>query len=140
MTAPILGKAPPEPRDYRPMSWWLFLALREWACVVAEQEQAHVYLVGSVLTKSNPRDVDLSIVLPRAEFERRFGTLPDDPSPDAHRELWKQTEQAKVNHWINAQKAVEDMVHLDVKFAPDCWWTEKDRLLLAAPSEEGRDA
>ena len=146
MTAPILGKQPPEPRDFRPMSWWIFLALREWAQTVADAEQANVYLVGSVLTKINPRDIDVSIVLPRDVFEARFGPLPDDPSPEAHRELWRRTEQAKVNHWLGAQKAVEDIVRVDVKFSPDCWWPDRDRLLLAAPitslqaAHEARDA
>ena len=131
MVSPVLGKRPPDRRDYRPFTWGHFLILRGWAQRVAEAEHAPVYLVGSALSQTVPRDVDVSIVLSRAEFEQRFGPLPDDPSPDAHRELWQATELAKAKHYCDIQEAVEYAIHVDVKFAPDCWYPSSDRLLLA---------
>ena len=132
---PELGKRPADKRDYRPFTWELFLALRAWAQGVAAQEQAHVYLVGSALYKSPPRDVDISVVLPRAEFERRFGPIPDPATrtPEDMGALFNKTLLAKVKHYVDAQETVNFQVHVDLKFAPDDWWTDKDRLLLAAP-------
>lgn len=118
------------------MTWLLFLALRNWARGVAATEHATVCLVGSALYRFPPRDVDVSIILPRAEFERRFGPLPDTSDPDDHRQLWTATEKAKAEamHDMNAQEAVEWAVLVDVKFAPDCWWPDADRLVLAVAS------
>lgn len=133
MSTPEMGKHPPDRRDNRPMTWPLFLALRAWAQDVATAEHATVCIVGSALYRFPPRDVDVSIILPRAEFERRFGPLPETSDPEAHRELWAATEKAKAAglHEIKAQEAVEWAVRVDVKFAPDCWWPDGERLVLA---------
>ena len=79
---PILGKAHPEPhRDYRFFTWRYFLRLRAWAQRVADHERAPVYLVGSTLTKTRPRDVDVSIIVPHARFVAQFGPIPPQPDP-----------------------------------------------------------
>ena len=116
------------------MTWGAFLALRAWARHVAATEQADVYLVGSALSTIPPRDVDVAIVLPRAAFERRFGPLPDtdDAHDDAHKRIWAETHKAKVQHYSDAQEAVVWAVHVDIRFTPDCWWADHDRVLIAA--------
>lgn len=53
----------------------LKLQLHGWACQMAVRFGVPVYLVGSSLTDDNPRDVDLSIVLPDDEFTARYGDV-----------------------------------------------------------------
>jgi hypothetical protein len=136
---PVLGKHPPEKRDYRPLTWARIRRLRAWAQKVAQEEKASVYLVGSALTKSRPRDVDVAVVWPVAEFESRFGKLPaEGGTPEMNAYIHRMfNEMAMHAHY--AQEAVNWKVRVDVRFCPDSWWPEKDRLLLAAPGDlEGR--
>jgi hypothetical protein len=53
----------------------LKLMLHGWACQIATRFGVPVYLVGSTLTEDNPRDTDISIVLPDEEFAARYGDV-----------------------------------------------------------------
>jgi hypothetical protein len=53
----------------------LKLQLHGWACQIAIRFGAPVYLHGSVLDSDEPRDVDVSVVLPDAQFEARYGSV-----------------------------------------------------------------
>ncbi|HUY77095.1 MAG TPA: hypothetical protein VMV29_10015 [Ktedonobacterales bacterium] len=141
---PILGKAEPSPhQDYRPLTWKRFLALRAWARRVADAEDAPVYLVGSALTKSPPRDLDVSIVLPLARFVAQFGPIP----PNAHSAAEHQDVNRmpaymnRLHHYLTYERPYQvwaleaglAYTRLDLKICPDTWWPNKDRLLLASP-------
>lgn len=59
----------------------------DWACrPVADAFETPVYLVGSVLTRPDFRDIDLRVILPDEDMVRMFGEdgtygLPDRPAP-----------------------------------------------------------
>lgn len=135
---PILGKAPAEPhRDYKLLTWKRFLKLRAWAQRVADHEQAPVYLVGSALTKSHPRDLDVSIIVPHDRFVARFGPLPE-PLSEAMRQLLHDTHvylyvTQPYWGWQIEMGCYMGFMRIDLKICPDSWWPEKDKLLLAAP-------
>jgi hypothetical protein len=48
-------------------------ALRRWANEIAKRYDSPVYLVGSALTKPNPRDVDVIVILSDEAFFKRYG-------------------------------------------------------------------
>jgi hypothetical protein len=143
---PILGKAPAQPhRDYRLLTWARFLRLREWAQMVANYEEAPVYLVGSALYKSHPRDIDVSIIVPHDRFVAQFGPIPP-PGPENYSDpkgmacymqklhLYLFSERPYW-HWMIQDGLWMDFTRIDLKICPDSWWPEKDKLLLAAPVE-----
>ena len=141
MNEPILGKREPTNRDYRPITWDAFLALRSWAKDVAAKYGAQVYLVGSALDKTEPRDIDLAIVLPLAEFETRYGPIPPTLEYDAEGVPFTSPERIAyidrlygrvMNDRQSAHAVTGGRYTIDVKLCPDSWWPEKDRLLLAA--------
>jgi len=128
MPDPVLGKSPPRPRwDNKLMTWSRFLKLRKWAKTVYERTGYHVYLVGSVLTKARPRDIDIAVLVPDAEYRAKYGdTLPgrDDPNRDA----WFKD---NFPFYHEAMDAITwKVTFVDVKLCSDAWWPEKDRLLL----------
>lgn len=131
---PILGKRPPQKYDYRLLTWPIFLALRAWAQQVSAEEQADVYLVGSAVRTAVPRDVDVAVVLPRDEFERRFGAIPE-PGTDAMKAYVLTIRDATEDRYFSAQHAVRFGVLVDLRFTPDEWWADKPRILLAASKE-----
>jgi hypothetical protein len=51
------------------------LNLLAWARKVSEWIDAPVYLVGSALRKSDPRDIDIRAILSDAQFAERFGPV-----------------------------------------------------------------
>ena len=58
--SPILTKNEPnEVWDNKLMTWDMFLKIRTWAQKVADDNRAPIYLVGSVLKKESPRDIDI---------------------------------------------------------------------------------
>lgn len=138
---PILGKAHPEPhRDYKPFTWSRFLKLRSWAQRVADHERAPVYLVGSALTKSHPRDLDVSIILPHDRFVAHFGPIPEPLTGamqqflhDTHVYLFVTQPYWK---WMIDGGLYMGFTRIDFRICPDSWWPEKDKLLLATPRGE----
>lgn len=137
---PILGKREPQPwRDHHPMTWARFLKIRAWAQEVAERTGWPVYLVGSALSKVRPRDIDISIIMPEAEFIRRYGPIPDPESPEMERYLLGPTsDPVRWQSFHALDDALRMRKRVDLKLCPDTWWPEKDRLLLAAPKVRDR--
>lgn len=144
---PILAKAEPYPaQDHKPLTWRRFLALRAWAQRVADAEVAPVYLVGSALTKSRPRDLDVSIILSHDRFVARFGPIPPNAlTPQEHADVRRMPAYMdRLRHYLRyerpyhvwAYEAHLDYTRIDLKICPDSWWPEKDKLLLAASTEK----
>lgn len=135
---PKLEKHPHEPhRDYKHMTWETFLTLREWAQEMANKEGYPVYLVGSVLWKTYPRDIDVSVVIPVVAFEERFGKIPDtQDGVNNYLATNKKLGEANVPYIINVQERLRWVTRIDLKFTPDTWWNYKDRMLLAQPKTE----
>lgn len=143
---PILGKAPAEPhRDYKLLTWSRFVKVRAWAQRVADHERAPVYLVGSALAKSHPRDIDVSIILPAERFVAQFGPIPP-PGPDNYEDPRGMAAYMQKLHlylfvtqpywrWMIDDGLYLGFTRIDLKICPDSWWPEKDKLLLAAPRE-----
>lgn len=138
---PILGKARPDHRDGRPLTWTRVLILRRWAQRVAREHGVSVYLVGSALTKARPRDVDVAVVWPVDEFVRLFGPIPPNsladqdakcPTPMA---LYLRDVHNRVGEsMFNLFGPCFDLrmrVRVDIHFCPDTWWPDRDRLPLA---------
>jgi predicted nucleotidyltransferase len=75
------------------MTWIRFLKIRTWAQTLADELKAPVYLVGSVLDKDIPRDIDISVIFPVKIYEERFGVLPKDKVA-----LGEQMEKMHLNH------------------------------------------
>ena len=131
---PILGKRQDMPvKVHRPFTWTTFRRLREWAKGAADATGYPVYLVGSALSKYRPRDIDVAIIVPVADFERQHGPIPSEPGTPEMHEYLRRVHQSIQFHDFDAQEAVKWRKRVDVKLTPDTWWPEKDRLLLAAP-------
>jgi hypothetical protein len=143
---PVLGKNHPEPhRDHKLLTWKRFLRLREWAQRVADHENAPVYLVGSALKKSHPRDLDVSIILPTDRFVAQFGPVPPNATTIEEQQdpKFMPAYMQKLHYYVfNDQpywKWMIDMglylgfTRIDLKICPAAWWPENEKLLLAAP-------
>jgi len=131
MNEPILGKAEPHGFDYQPMKWNAFLKLRESAQKVANSFGYPVYLVGSVLYKEVPRDIDISIIIPLEKYQEMFGKLPEK------QEIYAYYLGRVINKAFEYTKDLYFCIdyHLDIKVCPDTWWTEKPKMLLAEPNK-----
>ena len=145
---PVLGKADPEPhRDYKLLTWKRFLRLRAWAQRMADNEHAPVYLVGSALTKSHPRDLDVSIILPHDRFVAQFGPIPPNAYTAAeHRDVNRMPAYLSKLHeylfvtqpywkWMIEMGLYMGFTRIDLRICPDSWWPEKPKMLLASPAE-----
>lgn len=134
---PILTKAHADPsRDYKPMTWERFLLLRAWARYVAWREGCTVAMVGSVLEKEIPRDIDVALIWPADKFREMFGTTNHDEMgrvPPEKRRAFQGKWSALL---FSGQKLIEFDTRIDVKLCPDTWWPEKNRLILAEPGGE----
>lgn len=130
MNEPILTKAKPHGYDYKPITWGIFLQLRDAAQKTANSFGHPVYLVGSALHKILPRDIDISVIMPLNDFEKMFGELPKKQEcyPKYLGEIF-----VKSFDYIKDLYFFVDDYHLDIKVCPDTWWTEKDKFLLAKP-------
>ena len=140
---PILGKARPDHRDHRPLTWPRFLRLRAWARRVATEHGVTIYLVGSALGKPRPRDLDVAVVWPVAEYVRLFGPIPpnsldaqatNQPTPMA---LYLRHVHEVVGGTMFAlcEPCFDQRRRIDIHYCPDTWWPERDRMLLAAPEQ-----
>lgn len=128
MNAPILDKRPSHGYDYKPFTWSMFIKLREWAKSITDRTGWKVYLVGSTLEKELPRDIDVSVIMPFEEYERLYGKWPEDKI-ERNQYMYKVWEK-NVKYYFEADEVLEEG-HIDLKFCPDTWWTDKDKLLLA---------
>jgi len=132
MNEPTLTKREPRGDDHQLMTWDIFLKLRDYAKYIADKTGYNVYLVGSVLEKEIPRDIDVSVVMPFEEYERQFGKWPEGTA-ERNRymaETWKNN----VEYYFGILEAVDNKLYIDLKFCPDTWWPEKPKLLLAEHS------
>ena len=143
---PIYDKAPFAPQwEFRQPTWEMFLTIREWAQEVVNLEGYPIYLVGSALWKTYPRDIDLSMILPTSVFEERYGAFPVGQTEELTRlklEAYLSTGGWGEGHNFNVDGAFYSMTlqdrlfyaqRIDFKIQPDCWFTERDKLLLAEP-------
>ncbi len=133
---PRLTKHPDDTdRDHKPMTWERLLLLRAWARWIAWREQCTVALVGSVLEKTAPRDVDVALIWPTEVFQARFGPLPS--SQEDFSRFYRHWPYRMAQHalYISGQELVGWETRIDVRLCPDCWWPEKDRLILATPTD-----
>lgn len=124
--------------DYHMMTWETFLTIREWAQEVANVEGYPLYLVGSALWKSYPRDIDISMIIPIKDFEERFGKIPD--TEDELKEYLNQKEyyQSWGIYQFHIQERIRWINRIDLKFQPDVWFKEKDKMLLVEPNGKAR--
>lgn len=131
MNEPILGKAELHDFDYTPISWYDFLKLRNAAKTAANNIGYPVYLVGSSLSKSLPRDIDISVIIPLKDYEKIFGKIPEKLD-DIY--VYMANIQNKCFEKIeDLHFCLIDTHHLDIKICPDTWWQDKDKMLLASP-------
>lgn len=131
MNEPVLTKRESRGDDYKTMTWDIFLKLKNYAKYIANKTSYKVYLVGSVLEKEIPRDIDISVVMPFEEYERLYGKWPQDTAE--RNKYMAETWRDNVEYYFGILEAVDNKVYIDLKFCPDSWWVEKDKLLLAEP-------
>lgn len=136
--SPRLGKNDPDRRDHKELTWAAVRKLREVAQGVAREHDCEIYLVGSAMAKSKPRDIDIAAVWPLADFERRFGVTVPHGEDEAtrffgdlcHHKDYGDEWQAIIHPFVLAHMGA---YAIDLKVAPDVWWADKPRLLLATP-------
>ena len=132
---PILIKPRPHAYDYKNMTWESFLILREKAKIVADAIGYPVYILGSILEKDTPRDIDVSVIMPLDKYEKMFGKLPD--KQEDYPEYLDRVNQISYKYTRHLHFCIE--YHLDIKVCPDTWWPEKTRMLLAEPKNNTTD-
>lgn len=110
-----------------------YLKLRRFGAYMAARFHAPVYLVGSALTKANPRDIDVRVVLSEDHFKARYGV-------DSHGWLMDGPPQA----WIDEvgkfceQESTRQRLRIDFQVYPArhaMQYCGKPRVVLAAPSD-----
>lgn len=132
MNEPVLGKRKPHGNSYKQFTWSAFLELKEAAQKTADASGFPVYLVGSVLFKEAPRDIDVSVILPSDEYEKRFKPLPTK----------QEYYSAYLNRVFHLSWEFTCHMHfcieydLDIKVCPDTWWPDKPKMLLAYPNSD----
>lgn len=135
MNEPILGKAKPHGYDYKPITLEAFIELKKAAQKAADKIGYPIYLVGSILYKEIPRDIDISIIIPLEKYEEMFGKLPEK----------QEYYGAYLGRVINLSfEYIKDLYfcieyHLDIKVCPDVWWPEKPKTLLVEPNKNNVD-
>ena len=50
---------------------------QDWTHQIARRYNAPVYLVGSAIRRSDPRDIDIRVILSDEAFEARYGSVQD---------------------------------------------------------------
>lgn len=132
--------------EYRQPTWEVFLTIREWAQEVANLEGYPIYMVGSALWKTYPRDIDISMIIPVADFEERYGEIPTAETSETE---WLRLQgylstggyvpHMNFNHDAAVYKmALDERIfygqRVDFKIQPDAWFHGRDKLLLAEPN------
>ena len=101
--------------------------LLRWANMLAGYYGCRIYLVGSATLDDNlePRDWDIRICLPRAEFERRFGSVKaweDEGITGAWTEVrWRWAEECRkrtAEGWANVR------LNIDCQLQPPGTWNK----------------
>ncbi len=127
---PDPDKAPPMPdREGRLLSVGFVIALQAWARWIAAETGCQPYLVGSALAKRCPRDVDVALVWPDAEYEQYFGPIPR--SLEEYEARWRGPFQSAAHAFsISAWQGVGYVPRIDTHLFPECWWPDRPRLPL----------
>lgn len=126
---PILSKNESHPLDYKELTFKDFLIIQEVAQEVANKIGYAVYLVGSALNKHNPRDIDLSIIIPYEEFIKKYDIKDGDSAASCLGASWYGSFEDIVPLLT---LGIEDY-KIDLKITPNNWWTEKEKIILAKP-------
>jgi hypothetical protein len=133
MIQPKYTKYEPQPHyDYHHMTWETFLTIREYAQEIANKEGYPVYLVGSVLWKPYPRDIDLSLIMPLDDFEKRYGKLPEDEESFKYLGNFEYVSSFGM-HRLDLEQRIRYATRIDFKIQPDSWFQGRDKVLLAEP-------
>lgn len=133
---PVLEKNDSHPLDHQELTFKDFLIIQEAAQEVANKIGYDVYLVGSALKKHNPRDIDISIIVPYEEYYDKYieGAYQiTNPHYEAAAFL--------ANAWYKEFENIEALLGLlhfgkykiDLKITPCNWWIDKDKIILARP-------
>jgi hypothetical protein len=139
MNEPIFTKRENDRRHYKRMTWKKFLNLVKWAEGVTEHLGYPVYLVGSVLYKKTPRDIDVAIILPLADFEEKYGKLPEKQEDYAvYLRDTQYNTPGFAGFFFDGEDAI-DGARLDLKICPDTWFTDRPKLLLSTKGEKNND-
>ncbi len=133
--SPVLGKVPTTAKDYAPIPLETMEHLLNWARWVSVEAGAPVYLVGSVLHKPQPRDIDVAIIWPLDTFERLFEPVPREDSQAKWDWFWAAERVQYGNHALkmSASHGVGYIPRIDVKCCPDVWFPDQPKLLIAHP-------
>jgi hypothetical protein len=115
------------------MTWETFLTIREYAQEIANEEGYPVYLVGSVLWKPYPRDIDISMIMPVEAFEKRYGTLPNDEQKLYQYLSRQEYGNSFGHHRLELECRIRYATRIDFKIQPDVWFNGRDKPLLAEP-------
>jgi hypothetical protein len=124
-----------------------------WALHMVARFNGPVYLLGSVLHKPAPRDIDIRIVVPDSEFAARYGHTLVQTELDQYHPFRKERSMttASIVRWDEdgpTQRWVDDMAkfgahlsqrlneNVDLKAWPESYWRRPypRPLVLAAPS------
>lgn len=133
--SPIYEKTDPHPtRDFAPITPATMEHLFNWARWASVEAGSPVYLVGSVLYKTRPRDIDVAIIWPLDRFEHLFGPVPQDESEWTA--FWTQDglRHALGAFHVSASSGVGHIPRIDVKLCPDVWFLDKPKVLIGHPT------
>lgn len=134
MIQPKYTKHEPQPQyDYHHMTWETFLTIREYAQEIANEEGYPIYLVGSVLWKPYPRDLDISMIMPIEDFEKKYGKLPDDEKSLYEYLDKKEYWSSFAKYRLETETRIRYATRIDFKIQPDIWFQGRDKILLAKP-------
>ena len=126
---PTLSKNKSHPLDYKELTFKDFLIIQEAAQEVANKIGYAVYLVGSALKKHNPRDIDLSIIIPYEEFIKKYDIKDGDSAASCIGAAW----YGSFDDIEPLLRFGFDEYKIDLKITPNNWWIEKEKMILARP-------
>lgn len=131
INTPELGKSEPHGFDNRPLTMLDFFKLKEAAQIVSNTWGYPVYLVGSVLYKEVPRDIDISVIIPVEAYEDLFGKIPNNQ--DDFPKYLNDVLYNSFKYIEPLMTCLSDKYHVDVKVCPNTWWKDKPKFILATP-------
>lgn len=134
---PTLGKAEPDPRDYRKLTFKDFIIIQQAAQEVANNMGFPVYLVGSAIYKHSPRDIDLAIIIPHDEYVKKYElekevySINGKVNPNFPGIYLSIAFHKSFNDIEPLERLLFDDYKIDLKICPDNWWPDKEKILLA---------
>jgi len=114
--------------DYQKLTFKDFIIIQNKAKEVANNIGYPVYLVGSSLNNPNPRDIDISIIIPHDRYVEIF---------DIDIEYCNKYDSCLDIAYNRCVELIYPLTSLsyniDLKICPDNWWNDKEKILLAEP-------